>query len=209
MQNPLNIKNTIVFPNEDGNHDIRFVDASYRELFTIPDHSNIIVSYPDGTQCSMPCTYMDDTHVDINGNPYHICEFAERMMEVSATYAPEHPQPNPTYGTYEIYQIADTHRTNYCFMGYKYAKYQLNPKDYQREYAGMLPKGMTLEQIFRRHNADNRPFGTRMRSLSVSDVIVLKHGNKKEAFYVDATGFQKVNQFLQKKPRNKERGNER
>ena len=131
-------------------------------------------------------------------------------MRNGATYEPEHPPAEPTYGTYEIYQIKDVGRVDYCFMGYERARKQFEPNDYRREYAYMLPKDMTLEEVFSRHNADTRPFSMRMRSMSVSDVLVVNRGGKKTAYYVDSFGFQEVKQFFkQKGPKKRERGEAR
>ena len=95
---------------------------------------------------------------------------------------------------------------DYCFMGYERAKKQFDPSDYRREYAYMLPKDMTLEEVFSRHNADTRPISMRMRSMSVSDVLVVNRGGKKTAYYVDSFGFQEVKQFFkQKAPKKNER----
>lgn len=209
MKEPTIIKGVVAFPNENGNRDIRFIDAFYNDLFKIPDHSNIVITYLDGTKRTVPCEYIDDTHTDIGGTAYHICQFAELMMQNGATYAPEHPEPEPTYGTYEIYQIQDLGHVDYSFMGYDRAERQLNPRDYRRVYAYVLPKNLSLEEIFSRHNSDTRPFSMRMRSMSASDVVVLTRGNKREAFYVDNIGFKKVDQFPQKKPRKIERGEAR
>ena len=46
----------------------------------------------------------------------------------------------------------------------------------------------------------------RMRSMSVSDVLVVNRGGKKTAYYVDSFGFQEVKQFFkQKAPKKNER----
>ena len=102
-QEPVLIKGVVAFPNPNGNREIRFIDAFYHDLFKIPDHSNIVISYLDGGKRCVPCEYIDDTHVDIDGTAFHICQFAELMMRNGATYEPEHPPAEPTYGTYEIY----------------------------------------------------------------------------------------------------------
>ena len=209
MKEPTIIKGVVAFPNENGNRDIRFIDAFYNDLFKIPDHSNIVITYLDGTKRCVPCEYIDDTHTDIDGTAYHICQFAELMMRNGATYAPEHPAPESTYGTYEIYQIRDIGRVDYSFMNFDSAGKKFNPRDYRREYAYVLPENLSLEEIYSRHNQDTRPFSMRMRSMSVSDVVVLTRGNKREAFYVDNIGFKRTDEFLRKKPRKIERGEAR
>ncbi|MHB8963139.1 MAG: hypothetical protein ACYC5K_08295 [Saccharofermentanales bacterium] len=80
---------------------VRFIDSQYNELFTVPDGSNIVISYEDGEKFIRPCKYIDDYHTQIGHNIYHICEFAERMERVKATYAPEQPLnlPDLCYST--------------------------------------------------------------------------------------------------------------
>ena len=68
---------------------------------------------------------------------------------------------------------------------------------------------MTLEELYRKHNADTRPFCRQMRSLSESDVLIVKRGSKKKAYYVDAVGFQEVPNFLKGLQKPKERGEAR
>ena len=80
MSEPILIKGVVAFPNPNGNREIRFIDAYYHDLFKIPDHSNIVISYLDGGKRCVPCEYIDDTHVDIDGTAFHICQFAELMF---------------------------------------------------------------------------------------------------------------------------------
>ena len=60
-QEPVLIKGVVAFPNPNGNREIRFIDAFYHDLFKIPDHSNIVISYLDGGKRCVPCEYIDDT----------------------------------------------------------------------------------------------------------------------------------------------------
>jgi len=50
------------------------------------------------------CKYLDDSHVEINGECYHICQFAEIQRRIGSTVMPE-PEPE-MIGGYRI-----THRT--------------------------------------------------------------------------------------------------
>ena len=59
----------------------------------------------------------------------------------------------------------------------------------------MYAKDASLEQLWVKHNRDTRPFGQKMRSMSMSDVVVLTRGGKKEAYYADSFGFQEVANF--------------
>lgn len=70
---------------------IRFIDSKYRELFQIPDGASITITYPPGDDrwtLTRPCRYIDEAHVRVGSNDYHICEFAERMEALGARYQP-------------------------------------------------------------------------------------------------------------------------
>ena len=94
-------------------------------------------------------------------------------------------------------------------MRYERAKGKLRAAHYRKAFAGVLAPNMTLEELYRKHNADTRPFYRQMRSLSESDVIVVKRGSKRNAYYVDAVGFQEVPSFLKRLQKLKERGEAR
>jgi hypothetical protein len=49
------------------------------------------------------------------------------------------------------------------------------------------------------HNRDIRPFGRKMRSMSVSDIVVVTRAGEKHAYYVDSVGFEPVDELLQAK----------
>lgn len=98
--------------------------------------------------------------------------------------------------TYTIYQIKDIRAAPYAFMPYAQAKVKLRMSHYQRAYRGVLAPKVTLDDLYLKHNQDNRPFGQQMHSLSMSDVIVLNRGGEKKAYYVDTVGFQEAKRFL-------------
>ena len=60
---------------------IRFIDSHYKELFRIPDGGKIIIHYSWNEDQVRTCRYIDDYHVEVGDNLYHICEFAERMEQ--------------------------------------------------------------------------------------------------------------------------------
>lgn len=60
---------------------IRFIDPNYKELFRIPDGGKIAITYSDGSKDEKTCRYIDEYHVEVGSNLYHICEFAERMEQ--------------------------------------------------------------------------------------------------------------------------------
>lgn len=71
--------------------DICFIDSSYHELFRLPDGEQITVTQADGSKSDYTCRFIDEAHVEVGYNLYHICEFAERMERNDASYAPKEP----------------------------------------------------------------------------------------------------------------------
>ena len=193
---PVNIRGVLAFPNEEGGRKIRFIDSGYNTLFHVPDGGSIFFTTFDDQRKLLPCRYIDDYHAVIGNDTFHICEFAEFAQREGAVYAPEHPQEGDICDTYTIYQIKDTREIPYSFEPYDYARRKLWIGHYQRAYRGVLAPSTTLDDLFDRHNMDSRPFGRRMRSMSVSDVVVLNRGDEEKAFYVDQTDFKEAPQFL-------------
>ena len=58
---------------------IRFIDPNYKELFCIPDGDQVQITLSDGEKLLRICRFIDEAHVEVGNNLYHICEFAERM----------------------------------------------------------------------------------------------------------------------------------
>lgn len=58
---------------------IRFIDSRYNEKFRIPDGGTIRITFSNGEKTERTCRYIDDYHVKVGSNVFHICEFAERM----------------------------------------------------------------------------------------------------------------------------------
>ena len=210
---PVDIMGVFAFPNPDKDkRDIRFIDSAYRTLFTIKDGESIVITRFDGEKMVFPCKYIDDCHVCIGNSAYHICEFAEMQERNGNTYVPRTLKISDEICTYEIYQIPATADVDYYFRSYAAAKGKLQSADYQRSYAGMYAKGNSLEDLWAKHNRDSRPFARRMHSLSVSDIVVLKQGGKKTAYYTDSVGFKEVPEFLMQQrtqKKHKERGEAR
>ena len=67
---------------------IRFIDSHYKELFRIPDGGKVKIHYSWNEDQIRNCRYIDDYHVEIGSNLYHICEFAERMEQNGNTVIP-------------------------------------------------------------------------------------------------------------------------
>ncbi len=68
--------------------EIRFITPEYRELFKIPDGGQILLCYKDGTVKPRVCKYIDDYHLLVGTNAYHICEFAERTRASGISVVP-------------------------------------------------------------------------------------------------------------------------
>ena len=104
--------------------------------------------------------------------------------------------------TYEILQIKDgSDGEHYRFWGMNYVQkkgLQINVGDYESKYQGELKPGETLDTLYERFNL-YRPEDFTGHSLSVSDVIVLKSGGDKKAFYVDYVGFSERKDFFEER----------
>ena len=68
--------------------------------------------------------------------------------------------------------------------------------NYELVYSAPLRDGETLESIYQRFNIDH-PEDFTGHSLSVSDIVVLRHGEQETAHYCDSAGFAEVPEFLQ------------
>lgn len=193
---PVNIAGVFAFPNDEGSRQIRFIDSGYNTLFYVPDGGNIILTTFNDWNKYLACRYIDDFHAVIGGSTYHICEFAEISERNGSVYAPEHPQEGDICDTYTIYQIKDTRAVPYSYEPFALAKTKLQMADYTRAYRGVLAPKVTLEDLLVKHNRGSRPFDQRMRSLSISDVIVINRGGVEKAYYVDRSGFEEAKKFL-------------
>lgn len=75
--------------------EIRFITSDYIPLFRIKDGENIVITHTDGTVLVRPCTYLDEYHVKVGSNVYHICQFAEQIELCGAVINPELPPHLP------------------------------------------------------------------------------------------------------------------
>ena len=199
---PQIIHGVFAFPNPDkSKHFIRFIDSRYNDFFKVPDGGNIIATTRTGIERTVTCRYIDDYHALIGVRPWHICEFAEAMERAGEICRPENPQPGDNYDSYEIFQLISTRE--YGYTPYEDAKDKIRPEDYRRVYGGMLAPDVTLDAIYDKHNRENRPPPRDMRSLSMSDIVVLNRAGQRQAFYVDRIGFTECREFLEPKSRAK------
>ena len=67
---------------------IRFITPDYKEIFCIPDGDKVRITMSDGETADRTCHYIDDYHLEVGNNLYHICEFAERMEQAGNTVVP-------------------------------------------------------------------------------------------------------------------------
>lgn len=67
---------------------IRFIDPHYQEQFRITDGEKISIKLGDGKTMERTCRYIDDYHLEVGTNLYHICEFAELCERNGHTVEP-------------------------------------------------------------------------------------------------------------------------
>jgi hypothetical protein len=67
---------------------IRFITPDYKEIFRIPDGDKIRITLSTDETLDRVCRYIDDYHLEVGSNLYHICEFAERMERNGNTVIP-------------------------------------------------------------------------------------------------------------------------
>ena len=170
---PVNIAGVLAFPNDADGGMISFIDSDYNLLFRVPDGGNIIITAFDDARKILPCRYIDSSHARIGSDTFHICQFAEVQERAGAVYAPEHPQPGDILDTYTIYQLKDIRTVPYAFRAYEEAKGKLKMAHYERAYRGVLAPSVTLDDLYEKHNRNSRPFGHRIHSMSMSDVVVV------------------------------------
>ena len=67
---------------------IRFITPDYSEKFKIPDGDKIRITLNTDEKLDRVCRYIDDCHLEVGNNLYHICEFAEMMQRNGNTVIP-------------------------------------------------------------------------------------------------------------------------
>jgi hypothetical protein len=143
-------RRTIWEPDTLPKNDIRFIDSHYNTLCKIPDGGVIKLDFPDEDgipqreSITMKCAYIDDYHLRVGYNVFHICEFAERMEALHATYAPEPLLPvTQEQAAWEI--SGNTYLTlQTCDSGWDYSIYN---KDFREMDGGQLDApDLSIEQ---------------------------------------------------------------
>ncbi len=208
------------------NHDIRFINSRYDELFRICDGGQIHVEKTEGGSFDATCEYIDDYHTRVNDRVFHICEFAEMMERNKWTYEPILPANeisgddrecvieameavlDPSFykqdhGSYEIYQLKDIpENRDIRFERFSHLKKRgiaVSAKNYNAVYSGKLSAGENLDSIYERFNL-HHPDDFRGHSLSVSDVVVIHENDREIPYHVDAFGFRQVPEFFSDNP---------
>ena len=67
---------------------IRFITSGYDDLFRIPDGGTIQVDFPDRSFIAK-CEYIDDYHLKVANDIFHICQFAEILERGGGSCRPE------------------------------------------------------------------------------------------------------------------------
>ena len=67
---------------------ICFTDSHGNALFAVSDGRMIRLGYGNGDEAFAVCRYLDETHAEIDGVPYALSGFAERMEQNQIRYAP-------------------------------------------------------------------------------------------------------------------------
>lgn len=135
-----------------------------------------------------------------------ITEIEERLQALSQQRETEQEQetavltePQPE-NTFSIYQLKGGDETrDYRFEPLERLRelgLSVQKDNYDLVYSAPLADGETLEDLFVRFNVE-RPEDFTGHSLSMSDVIVLRHGEQQSAHYLDRGGYTEIPEFLQ------------
>ena len=112
--------------------------------------------------------------------------------------------------SFSIYQLKDGEETrDYRFEPLDRLRavgLDVQRDNYELVYSAPLADGESLEDIYRRFNIDH-PADFTGHSLSVSDIVVLRHGDTETAHYCDSFGFTEVPEFLQQQEQTAEKWN--
>lgn len=113
---------------------IRFITPEYKEKFRINDGEKIRITFSDGEVKDRVCRYIDDSHVEVGDDLYHICEFAERMEQCGATFIPLRSDlPEVCYSI--LPSTGDVIIIKHGESGYYRSEYSTEDKAFNREFA--------------------------------------------------------------------------
>lgn len=166
-----------------------FVDRKGNRLFEMLDGESLVFTKTDGQETKVECHRVDQNRIRLNDVICSTVKFARWCHQQGITFRPEFPSVLDCIDTYEIHQIPFAVKTPYRFSRFSAAEPFFSASHYQKMYCGMLAKATHPEELYLLHNQDNRPFGAKMHSMTVSDVVVLNRRGKRQALYVDTFGF--------------------
>ena len=113
---------------------IRFITPEYKEKFRISDGEKIRITFSDGEVKDRVCRYIDDNHVEVGDDLYHICEFAERMEQCGAIFIPLRSDlPEVCYSI--LPSTGDVIIIKHGESGYYRSEYSTEDKAFNREFA--------------------------------------------------------------------------
>lgn len=113
---------------------IRFITPEYKEKFRISDGEKNRITFSDGEVKDRVCRYIDDSHVEVGDDLYHICEFAERMEQCGATFIPLRSDlPEVCYSI--LPSTGDVIIIKHGESGYYRSEYSTEDKAFNREFA--------------------------------------------------------------------------
>lgn len=113
---------------------IRFITPEYKEKFRISDGEKIRITFSDGEVKDRVCRYIDDSHVEVGDDLYHICEFAERMEQCGATFIPLRSDlPEVCFSI--LPSTGDVIIIKHSESGYYRCEYSTEDKAFNREFA--------------------------------------------------------------------------
>lgn len=113
---------------------IHFITPEYKEKFRISDGEKIRITFSDGEVKDRVCRYIDDSHVEVGDDLYHICEFAERMEQCGATFIPLRSDlPEVCFSI--LPSTGDVIIIKHGESGYYRSEYSTEDKAFNREFA--------------------------------------------------------------------------
>ena len=178
---------------------IRFIDPEYNTLFSIPDGSSIVMTCLNGNKKVRQCSYVDDLHAKIGGAVTYLHRFAWFSQKAGVIYEPADLTLLPAEsGHYEIYQIEQLDKVECVVTEGGCPQVTIHGVNYRKAFAAMLAPCVTIDDLYRQHSVDSRFDIQKLKTVSASDVFVLKRRSREKAYYIDAAGIHEIPDFLQK-----------
>ena len=177
---------------------IRFIDPEYNTLFSIPDGSSIVMTCLNGNKKVRQCSYVDDLHAKIGGAVTYLHRFAWFSQKAGVIYEPADLTLLPAEsGYYEIYQIEQLDKVECVVTEGGCPQVTIHGVNYRKAFAAMLAPCVTIDDLYRQHSVDSRFDIQKLKTVSASDVFVLKRRSGEKAYYIDAAGIHEIPDFLQ------------